>query len=165
MKFSVLMISVLGVFMSCNPAADNSAANVAVVDKYIQAVEAEDYEVMASLLDENYLGMGPSFGDSINREDALASWKENVANLYDKIEYRRSQTAPIYINEGPNKGEWVSNFAELKITYKGDKGSVIIWANTNYKVANGKITASLTFYNEADALRQLGYVFINPNEL
>ena len=30
---------------------------------------------------------------------------------------------------------------------------------------NGKIIKSLTFYNEADALEQLGYVFINPEDL
>jgi hypothetical protein len=165
MKFSVLIISVLALFIGCNNASNNNATNVAVVEKYIKAVETEDYDVMASLLDENYLGLGPSITDSIGRDAALANWQENVANLYDKIVYERSQTAPIFINDGPNKGEWVANFAELKITYQGDKGSVIIWANTNYKIENGKIVRSLTFYNEADALRQLGYVFINPNNL
>ena len=35
--------------------------------------------------------------------------------------------------------------------------------NTDYGfVANGKIVKSYTFYNEADALEQLGYIFINP---
>ncbi len=164
MKFSVLIIGVLAVFMSCNQPTNNSEANVAVVEKYIKAVEIEDYEAMAALLDENYLGLGPSISDSTGREAALASWKENVENLYDNIVYERSQTAAILIKEGDNSGEWVANFAQLKITYK-DKASVVIWANTNYKVENGKIVKSFTFYNEADALRQLGYVFINPNNL
>ncbi len=164
MKFSVLIISALSVFMSCNQATNNNEANIAVVEKYIKAVETENYEAMSALLDENYLGLGPSISDSTGREAALASWKENVANLYDNIVYERSQTAPISIKEGDNQGEWIANFAQLKITYK-DKTSVVIWANTNYKVENGKIVRSFTFYNEADALRQLGYVFINPNNL
>lgn len=165
MKLSILIISVLGTFISCNQATNNNEANVAVVEQYINAVETNNYEVMASLLDENYLGLGPSISDSIGRDAALASWKENVANLYENIEYERSQTAAVSIRKGDNIGEWVANFAQLRITYKGDKKSIVIWANTNYKVENGKIVKSFTFYNEADALRQLGYVFINPNNL
>ena len=53
----------------------------------------------------------------------------------------------------------------IKITYKDDRGAVTIWANTIYQIENEKIVKSFTFYNEADALRQLGYVFINPNDL
>jgi hypothetical protein len=39
---------------------------------------------------------------------------------------------------------------------------VNIWANTNYLIENGKIIRSITFYNEADALRQLGYKIVAP---
>ena len=64
-----------------------------------------------------------------------------------------------------SQGEWVSNWAELDITYKNGQGEVTIWANAIYLIENGKIVKSITFYNEADALRQMGYVFINPNDL
>lgn len=66
------------------------------------------------------------------------------------------------IPDGKNKGEWVANWAELNIVYKNKMGSVTIWANSNYMVENGKILRSITFYNEADALRQLGYQFVPP---
>jgi hypothetical protein len=33
-----------------------------------------------------------------------------------------------------------------------------------YKIENGKIELSRTFYNEADVLRQLGYQFSMPNQ-
>ena len=85
-------------------------------------------------------------------------------DLYEKIEYQRSQYAGVTIPEGPNKGDWVATWAELKIDYK-DGSVVTIWANSNYLVENDKIAKSLTFYNEADVLEQLGYVFINPNDL
>ncbi len=74
------------------------------------------------------------------------------------------QNAPVKINNGPNKGDWVSSWAELSISYKSNE-TLIIWANTVYKVENNKIVKSLTFYNEADAYRQLGYVFIDKNDL
>jgi hypothetical protein len=95
---------------------------------------------------------------------AVESWKKNVEDLYEKIEYTRSQFAGVTIAEGPNKGDWVANWAELNIEYKDGEGKVTVWANSNYKIENGKIVKSITFYNEADILRQLGYVFINPND-
>lgn len=143
---------------------NNHEANIAVVKQYVDAVEALDYNAMENLLAENYEGYGPSVGDSINREAAVEGWKKNVAELYDKIEYSRSQYAGVTIPEGPNQGEWVANWAELKIDFK-DGESVTIWANTNYKVENGKITKTITFYNEADVLEQLGFVFIDPDNL
>jgi hypothetical protein len=47
------------------------------------------------------------------------------------------------------------------IEYQNGK-TVMLWANTDYLVENGKIVKSLTFYNEADALRQLGYKIVAP---
>ncbi len=165
MKYKLLIILGVGLLAGCNSSSKSGKEDVAIVEQYINAVESKDFEKMSSLLDDTYLGLGPSIYDSIGREGALSSWKENIETLYENIEYQRSQTSPITIDEGDNKGNWVANFAQLKITYQGDKGSVVIWANTNYKIENGKIVKSFTFYNEADALRQLGYVFINPKEL
>ena len=165
MKNPLLIILTIGLLAGCSQSTATDEANIAVVEKYIQAVESQDYDAMTALLDESYLGLGPSIYDSIGKDAALAAWKENIEILYKDIKYKRSQIAPVVISTGPNKGNWVANWAELEITYKGDRGSVIIWANTNYKVENDKIVRSITFYNEADALRQLGYVFINPNEL
>lgn len=148
--------------LSCK--SDPHKANVELVKQYVEAVENLDYNAMENLLAENYEGYGPSAGDTIQKDAAVASWKKNVADLYEKIEYTRSQFAGVTISEGPNQGDWVANWAELKIDYK-DGESVTIWANTNYKIENGKIVRTITFYNEADVLEQLGYVFINPDNL
>ena len=164
MKNLIYALLLFPFLMSCSSEGITSKNNLNVVQQYIQAVEKLDYSTMESLLDDNYQGLGPSYNDSINKEQALESWKYNVENLYERIEYSRIQNAPVKIKEGPNKGDWVSSWAELRITYQnGDQAT--IWANTAYKVANGRIVKTFTFYNEADALRQLGYVFINPNDL
>ena len=75
--------------------------------------------------------------------------------------YSKSQNIAVKTPEG----EWVSNWADLTIVYKGSNKTISILANTVYQIKNGKIIKSLTFYNEADALEQLGYVFINPEDL
>ena len=140
------------------------AENIDLVKSYVKSVEEMDFNAMDEFLADNYLGVGPSYGDSIRKDDAVANWKENITNLYEKIEYTRSKFAVVTIPEGDNKGEWVANWAELHIVYKNDRGSVTIWANTNYLLENGKIVKSLTFYNEADALRQLGYKIVPPGD-
>jgi hypothetical protein len=164
MKKLLYLTLLLPLMMSCSSMGDNSDNNIAVVEKYIRAVENLDYDAMTLLLDDNYQGLGPSHNDSINKQQAIESWKYNVENLYEKIEYTREQHATTLIKEGINKGEWVSSWAELNITYISGE-TVVIWSNTAYKVENSKIVKSYTFYNEADALRQLGYVFYNPNDL
>jgi hypothetical protein len=50
----------------------------------------------------------------------------------------------------------------MNIVFKDSIGSVTVWANTNYLIENGKIKRTITFYNEADVLRQLGFVMVLP---
>ena len=161
MKKVLVFALVIGVF-ACT---SDHTGDISIVKEYVKAVENLDFVTMENLLADNYQGLGPSAGDTIGKVAAVESWKRNVENLYQKIQYTRSQFAGITITEGPNQGNWVANWAELQIEYKDGRGPVTIWANSNYKIENGKIVKSYTFYNEADVLRQLGYVFINPNEL
>ncbi|MEJ2162915.1 MAG: nuclear transport factor 2 family protein [Robiginitalea sp.] len=158
-----LFLTLLPLIISCG-GSTNHEANINVVKDYVEAVEKLDHNAMENLLADTYVGYGPSFGDTIYREAAVAGWKSNVENLYEGIKYTRSQFAGLTIADGPNKGDWVANWAELKITYKnGDMAT--IWVNTSYKIEQGKIVKTFAFYNEADVLEQLGYVFINPNNL
>ena len=156
--FAILLIALSG----CSGGCKSSEANIALIEKYVSAVENMDYESMKSLLADNYIGYGPSYNDSINKEQALNNWKMNVDNLYKSIKYNKSRNAAVSVPSGLNKGDWVSNWGELHIVYKNDIGEVTIWANTIYKIENGKIAKSYTFYNEADALRQLGFIFVKP---
>ena len=156
---------VIPLMFACDSSGVNDTNNMKLIEKYIQAVENLDYEMMASCLDDGYIGLGPSHTDSIGKTDALINWKFNVENLYESIKYNRSRIIPVTISTGLNQGEWVSNWAELDISYKNGGGEVTIWANSVYQVENGKIVKSYTFYNEADVLEQLGYVFIDPNDL
>ena len=165
MKNTALMLLVIPLFWACSNSRNNAEKNLQLIEKYVQAVENMEYDAMELYLDDNYLGMGPSYGDSIRKDQAIANWKDNVENLYERIHYNRSRNIAVTVETGDNQGEWVSNWAELDIVYKNGRGEVTLWANSVYQIEDGKIVKSYTFYNEADALRQLGYVFINPNDL
>lgn len=158
MKKLALLAGLGLILFSCAPSKENNEAHLAVVQNYVKAVESLDYDAMSTYLDDNYLGLGPSYGDSINKAQAVESWKYNSENLYKKIEHTRAKYAFVTIPDGDAQGDWIATWAELKITYKNEQ-TITIWANSNYLVNNGKIVRSLTFYNEGDALRQLGYEF------
>jgi hypothetical protein len=80
-------------------------------------------------------------------------------NLYDKIEYTRTINIAATVKEGRHPGNFVSDWASIKITYKDGQGPIFLHMNAIYRIQDGKINMSRTFYNEADALRQLGYEF------
>ena len=161
-----LYLSLLVVFIaSCVGIDTTEKDNAALVEDYVNAVENLDYNLMETYLSEDYMGYGPSFNDSITKTGAISSWKKNISELYEKIEYKKSRNIGVSIADGDNKGDWVSNWAELEITYKESGETIKIMSNTIYMIKDNKISRSYTFYNEADALEQLGYVFINPKNL
>jgi hypothetical protein len=160
MKKTILTLLVIITFLGCSKIIDNSKENIALVEQYIKAVENLDSETMGALLADDYIGYGPSYGASINKENAIKNWKESSANLYKSIKYTKSRNIAVSIPDGENKGEWVTNWAELTIVYKKDEANVTLWANTLYQIENGKVIKSYTIYNEADALNQLGYIFV-----
>ncbi len=165
MKHLIIAPLFLGLLLISACADHNKVAenNTALIKRFVTSVEELNYDLMESFYAEDYLGIGPSHGDSINKSDAVANWKYNAENLYEKIEYKLSRNIAVTIDSGEGKGDWVSNWAELDITYKNDGGHVTIYANTLYKIENGLIVKSFTLYNEADALRQLGYQIIKAD--
>jgi hypothetical protein len=159
MKQLILITAAGFLLFSCSGSGKTETENLAIAKKYMEAVESNNIAVMDSLLADNYIGYGPSVADSTNKADALANWKYNAENLYESIKYTRHQNIAVTVKEGEqaDPGDWVSNWAYLTIKYKGRENPVHVWVNAAYKIENGKIARSRTFYNEADVLRQLGY--------
>lgn len=164
MKKFIFVLIFTPFLLSCSLNENSEKMNVDLVEKYVQAVEDADIDTMESLLSEEYLGLGPSMNDSIGKSLLLENWKFLSETYYESLVYKRSRNASVIIDSGDNKGEWVSNWSELTVVFKLDHQSVTIWSNTVYKIENDKIVRSFTFYNEADALEQLGYVFVHPGE-
>jgi hypothetical protein len=166
MKQLIVLALISMSLIACTSSADKKAKeNIAIAKRYVNAVETMNLEAMDSLLADNYMGYGPSVGDSINKEDALASWTYNIENLYESIKYTNHTESAITIKEGRAKGDWALNWAYLTIKYKDGRGPVNLWVNAVYLIKNGKIVMSRTFYNEADVLRQLGYTIEPPQEV
>lgn len=162
----LLMFITISLFSCTSADKTNENESLAIAKKYMEAVETDSLALMDSLLADNYMGYGPSVGDSVNKKEALESWKYNTANLYESIRYTRYQNIAVTVKEGEqaDPGNWVSNWAYLTIKYKDGRGPVNAWVNAVYKIENGKIARSRTFYNEADVLRQLNYSITPPEK-
>ena len=162
----LLLSGLMSLFLfSCGSGNNNADRNVALVEGYVNAVQKLDYDLMDAFLSDNYMGYGPSVNDSVNKANAVNQWKSNVELVYEKIEYQQSRSIAVTVPDGVNAGEWVANWAQLQITFKDSGEQVTILVNSMYKIEGDKISKSYTFYNEADALEQLGYIYINPDYL
>jgi limonene-1,2-epoxide hydrolase len=159
MKHFIVPFLAMVTLMACTK-TDNKqdSESIAVVEKYKAAVEAKDIKAMDSLLADNYMGYGPSVSDSINKADAMANWKFNVDNLYESITFSNVQTLAKTVTDnsgGLTPGNWVSGWSLATIKYKDGRGPVQMWVNVEYRIENGKIVYTRTFYDEADVERQL----------
>jgi hypothetical protein len=167
MKQLIVLTAITISIFSCKSSADNrDKENLAIVRSYKDAIEANDPAKMDSLLASNYRGYGPSVVDSVNKEQALDNWKYNTENLYESFKFSRLQNIAKTVgeNEEAEPGDWVITWAFLTIKYKDGRGPVSLWVNVEYKIENGKIAQSRTFYDEADILRQLNYTIEPPVE-
>ena len=90
---------------------DNSEKKITIVEKYVQYVTSQDSESNAILIDDNYLGVKPSYGDLIRKSASLENREDNITYLCDRIAYNKSKKAAFTITEGDNKGKWASNSA------------------------------------------------------
>jgi hypothetical protein len=163
MKQLLMFATICLTLFACTSSADKKEkANLLIAEKYMQAVETKNVSLMDSLLADNYIGYGPSVNDSVNKEQAIENWKDNSENLYESLKYTRHKELAVTINEGEVIGDWVLNWAYLTIKYKVGKDPVNLWVNVVYRIENGKIVQSRTFYNEADVLRQLHFMITPP---
>lgn len=161
----VYLLFLLMFSIGCSNVNNHDEANKTLIQNYIHAVENLDFDSMNEYLADNYVGLGPSYNDSTDKTQAVENWKYNVENLYESIKYSHSKTIAITEKEGSNQSEWVLNWSEVEIKYKNNDTAVVIYANSVYRIENGKIVLSHTFYNESDVLEQLGFVTIHSSEL
>jgi hypothetical protein len=167
MKQLILLTAISISLFSCTSSIEKrEKENLAIVKNYKEAVETNNVGKMDSLLADNYMGYGPSVVDSVNKAQALDNWKYNAENLYESLQFSRLQNISKIVgeNEESEAGDWVVTWAYLTIKYKDGRGPVNIWVNVEYKIENGKIAQSRTFYDEADVLRQLNYTIEPPIE-
>ena len=101
MKQLLSMVLISVTMYSCAPGiASKENDNLAIAEKYMLAAETMNVSTLDTLLAENYIGYGPSVGDSTNKKDALATFRYNSENLYESFEYTRHKELAVTVNDG-----------------------------------------------------------------
>ncbi|MBL0741218.1 ester cyclase [Chryseolinea lacunae] len=150
------------------PEDDNTSAvgeeNKAIVDKYIQASLTGDVGTMEQFMAPNFKDHGPVKGDTTSRSRYLERTQKNWQETFASMKYNRISALAHTEEAGPLKGDWVLEWGTLGVTYKNGRPPVSIKIHVVYKIKDGKIVYSSSYYNEADALKQQGYAFVLKDE-
>jgi len=163
LSFYLIVMLFTIVMASCSTGTTESGINTDILSvgtKFMNAWHDKDTSAMSRLLADDFIGMGPSSGDSMNKAEALAKWK-GIMDHVDAIDIVGNFNAAAKVSEGDNAGDYVTSWARTNIKYKDGK-TVHLTVNYIFRVKDGKINRSISFVNEADSMRQLGYQFVPP---
>jgi hypothetical protein len=146
------------------PAVDTvGEANKEVVKKYMDALIAGNVSGAAEFLADDYMGRGPALKDSVNRQQFIDNWTKNWEQ-FSAMKYDETAVLPTTVKEGRNAGDWVLNWGTISVDYKDGRPSVKFLIQLTTRVANGKITFTIAYYDVADILTQQGFTFTPPAE-
>ena len=141
-----------------NPTADS---DIKLVEDYLNSLLLSNPDKAKSLLADNYMGYGPSPADSSNAEQTINSWKENYkTQLNRKVDFQAVIT--LRILAGNYKGDWVDVWGNYSCNMNGK--DITLPLQYTSKVANGKIVADMTYYDNLYIVKKLGYT-VTPPEL
>ncbi|WP_167606464.1 nuclear transport factor 2 family protein [Maribellus sediminis] len=156
----ILFILFSFMIISCTNQKQSIRENLEIVEKFQKAFVDHDIETIKSLLADDYVGYGPSIGDSIRKDDALLIWDQNLEYMYDKVEMNVAENIAISNVNVKDGGQWISSWGTLTLKFQNYGNEAVILANQIFLIKDGKIKKTIIFYNEADALRQAGYHYV-----
>ncbi|MFY0628394.1 MAG: hypothetical protein JXR07_19010 [Reichenbachiella sp.] len=145
--------------LSCAVPDKIETYNIAVVEKYIKAVEKKDFNTLDSLTHERFYIVGPSLGDTLVKRVWLEEWKLNTKNIIEKVDFTGSTISQLNIPSRTEMGDWIGEWSVVNVQYKNLAEPVKLFANSNFLVVDGKVAKVLVFYNAADVTNQLGYIY------
>ncbi len=168
MKHLFFLVVLCIFFAGCSDSPKENKAEInkeneaiSVVEKYLDASQRKDFAAMDSILADNYMSYGPSFADSIDKKSQLKDWAVISQTYYDSIEFNNTSVIGSTVSKGPDTGDFVSVWSQVKLYYKDStRKPITTYANVVYKIENGKIVKGRRFYNEADIMRQAGHSLV-----
>ncbi|MDX1773734.1 hypothetical protein DFR65_102519 [Oceanihabitans sediminis] len=133
-------------------------ATIKILSDYVNALVYDKMETVEILLDEKYIGYGPSINDSINKKETLESWtKVHKYRTNEKVEFV-SQTFRVI--KGNHKGDWVSQWGTYSYMLNGK--TIEMPYQLTARIKDNKIISSRIYYDNLEVAKELGYEVIPP---
>jgi len=165
MKKIIPFVVLLVALFSCEKKSYD-ARNIAMVEQFNRAFEAQNANAIETLLSKDYYIVGPAVGDTIFRDDFIQRIRDNKENLIESIALKNPVIKAISVAEGDESEEWVVSWALGSVVYKNFDGPpVTFFINSNHMIQYGKIAKSLHFYDREDIMDQLGFIFSAPEDM
>jgi ketosteroid isomerase-like protein len=133
-----------------NPTAEE---DLKVVADYYDALLNNKMDKVASLLAENFVHKGPSFGKTETKVELIANWKESHKVRKEQKNNFISQTFRVI--DGDYKGDWVSVWGNYIFTQ--DSIEVNMPYQSTAMVTDGKIASLTTYYDALAIYQTMGY--------
>ena len=165
-KTLVALFAIAIGIISCSPSNENtvqrSPENEAVVKKYLDAVITGDTSAIEGFLADNYMSYGPKIIDSADRAKVVADYKTNWRTNWSSVEYSRYTMLSANIPDGPAPGDWVLDWGRVTVNSKNNSPSFTVDLHIAFRMKDGKVVQEVSFFNEADIFRQMGFTFVPP---
>jgi hypothetical protein len=137
--------------------------NKALIARYTDVAVKGDTTTMSSFLTDNFKGFGPGLNDSTDHAIEISNWARSWRNEFSSIDFKRAGSIA-FTNpaDGNYPGDWVADWAVITVNYKDGKKPVTFWWHGVFRIKDGKIELSRTFYNVNDFFTQQGFTVTPP---
>jgi hypothetical protein len=137
--------------------SENDSANIAIAVGYITSLVNGDGSVAQNSVTAGYMSRGPAMGDSATIEQVVASWATNASQRTNQDAGIQAQSG-LTVTEGPLAGDWVHLWGIYTATdTESGKALSVPWHGA-YKIQDGKISWSRSFYDNLAPYMELGRV-------
>ncbi len=143
------------------------ATDVELILSLNQAFLTGDSATMADLLSENFQAYGPEQDAQYNKETEIEAWMAfrdhfKHAELYDQLFY--SLIAEDIDGRPELAGKWVFMWANMAFESLEDEKQVRVPVHVAYKIDDGHIRNTITYFDRLSLSQQLGYNLVKSME-
>lgn len=141
----------------------NEEANIQLVSGFIDALIANKGNGIKDMVSDDYIFKGPAANDSLSVDELAANWAA-VDSLRSNQNAGILAMTSLVANEGDIKGDWVHVWGNYTADVNDSDFSFNVPWHQAYKVENGKITYTRTWYDRLSSALEMGTVISAPKE-
>jgi len=148
--------------MSCE--SNQNTGNKELVKTYFDAAFAKNYELLDTLLHQDFIFIGPKLSDTLDKPELINSWKSthqrnDIMKMHHPKIYDVSQQAILGKNQSLILHYYDAEFHNADLD---------VWVefpvHVKFLIAEDKIQQAQIIINQSDIQKQLGYTIIPPNK-
>lgn len=171
-RHSLLLLLIITAFYACQPKTEtvpspkdvalyevspNEKENVKLVNDYINALLASEYEKAKGLVSEGFMNYGPSKKDSTDIDGVTSGWAKE-AKVRSNQDVGIYATTSLKVNEGKSAGEWVYVWGNYTATLNDSGYTFDVPWHRVYFIKDNKIEFTRAWFDNLSVALDRGSV-------